>query len=42
MIPTVLVEIAVLILVDSGPGLALRWATVIALAAFLLISFLGR
>jgi len=41
MIPTVLVEVAVLVLVDSGPGLALRWATVIALAAFLLISFLG-
>lgn len=41
MVPTVLVEIAVLVLVGGGPGIALRWATVIALAAFLLISFLG-
>jgi hypothetical protein len=41
MIPTVLVEVAVLVVVGSGPGLALRWATVIALTAFLLVSFLG-
>jgi hypothetical protein len=41
MIPTVLVGIAVLAASGPGPGFGLRWATVAALVAFVLFSFLG-
>jgi hypothetical protein len=41
IVPTVLVEIAVLVLSGGGPGLVFRSATVIALVAFVLFSALG-
>jgi uncharacterized membrane protein len=41
MIPTVLVGVAVLVASGAGHGLAFRWAGVVALAAFVLFSFLG-
>ncbi|MFC4949710.1 anthrone oxygenase family protein [Pseudonocardia sp. GCM10023141] len=41
MIPTVVAGIAVLVVSGTGPGIASRWATVIALVAFVLFSFLG-
>jgi uncharacterized membrane protein len=41
MIPTVLVGIAVIIFSGTGGGIAFRWAGVIALITFVLLSFLG-
>ena len=41
MVPTVLVAVAVLVFAGGGPGVGFRWAEVIALVAFVLISFLG-
>ncbi|MET8848887.1 DUF1772 domain-containing protein [Amycolatopsis sp. NPDC004625] len=40
MLPAAALAAAVLVVVD-GPGLALRWAAVVTMAAFLLLSFLG-
>ena len=41
MIPTVLISIAVLVVGGSTAGLGFRWAGVVALIAFILLSFLG-
>ena len=41
MVPTVLVGVAVLVVAGDRDGLALRWAGVASLVAFLLFSFLG-
>jgi hypothetical protein len=40
MLPAAALAVAVLV-VGTGPGLALRWATLLAMAGFLLLSFLG-
>ncbi|ADJ46152.1 hypothetical protein AMES_4327 [Amycolatopsis mediterranei S699] len=40
MLPAAALAAAVLVVV-TGPGLALRWATVLAMVTFLLLSFLG-
>ncbi|MDX3194781.1 DUF1772 domain-containing protein [Streptomyces sp. MN03-5084-2B] len=40
MLPAAALAAAALV-VGTGPGLALRWATVIAMVVFLLLSFLG-
>ena len=40
MLPAAALAAAVLVL-GAGPGLPLRWATLIAMLAFLLLSFLG-
>ena len=40
MLPAAALAVAVLV-VGTGPGLALRWATLVAMTAFLLLSFLG-
>ncbi|MCU1679422.1 MAG: hypothetical protein JWQ81_161 [Amycolatopsis sp.] len=41
MVPTVLAGIAVLVFSGTGTGFGLRLATVVALVAFVLLSFLG-
>jgi hypothetical protein len=40
MLPAAALAVAVLVVV-TGPGLSLRWASTIAMAGFLLLSFLG-
>jgi hypothetical protein len=40
MLPAAALALVVLVIV-TGPGLVLRWASLIAMAAFLLLSFLG-
>ncbi|GAB3899377.1 DUF1772 domain-containing protein [Kibdelosporangium lantanae] len=40
MLPAAALAVTVLVVV-TGPGLILRWATLIAMVAFLLLSFLG-
>jgi hypothetical protein len=40
MLPAAALAVTVLV-VATGPGLALRWATMITMAVFLLLSFLG-
>ncbi|MEV6824789.1 DUF1772 domain-containing protein [Amycolatopsis sp. NPDC051102] len=40
MLPAAALAAAVLVVV-TGPGLALRWASLLAMVAFLLLSFLG-
>lgn len=40
MLPAAALAVAALVVVP-GPGLGLRWATLIAMAAFVLLSFLG-
>ena len=40
MLPAAALAVTVLLVV-TGPGLTLRWATTITMAAFLLLSFLG-
>ncbi len=41
IVPTVLVAIAVVIVGGTGPGVVFRWAGLLALVAFVLLSFLG-
>jgi hypothetical protein len=40
MLPAAVLAVAGLVTV-TGPGLALRWATMVAMVVFLLLSFLG-
>jgi uncharacterized membrane protein len=41
MLPTVLLAIAVLVFAGSNPGLAFRWAAIVAYVALLVLSFAG-